>query len=1032
MIKAGHYFIKDKFIKIMYYDNTSRANFFYSLIYIRANIFNIICFPSLEIFFKYLYLIEIFILDQLRTNNEELTTKLQDSDVKLTAFQQNVLELRNQLEQSKLETNNINKTLQQYELEINKYRKERNDAFDARDETLQKCDRLNRQIERYKADIKTMETEHEQAVTEKCDAIRRLHDIEAKEYSLGFKEKLMEQDRVKLNNEIAILQNSLANVEAELKSVRQENSYSRLHLDNELEQKTEELNLLNGNLIQYRETNHELKGQVESLTTKLKEQSDDSTKLMDYYKNELQAVKNLADLYKQNNEDSVTHTNELNALIAELKKTINEITDQYGELETKLGGIEHKHNKDLKAKDDVIDQLKEELRNANDLIKVSNDEKMDNDLERLAPTAAAASRILRSGMTMTEIYTLYTKAKQDFLLKERECNQIDIQLKGILQELKEHAPANKKQAIEFEKMMAENIELNQQVNTMINELAAAREETAKINAKFNYFERENKQLKLSQSDLARQVRYLLNEIEQSRGGCSASDADLSIGSGICSNEIISRTLVTFGEISELQDNNQKLLLLVRDLSQKLEEAEELTNQMNQASYEAKINNYTRRLNDLEASREIQSQQMAACIRQKDRFKKLYYEIMKDVGKIPADSSFSGGEAMDDDDPDRRSVQLNGSNANASAEAVTAAIEAKDKTIGELEHKIKDTTKQLKQLREEYDEYRKEKMENDKLANEQYNSMRIEVRELTSTNCKLSNTVTYVEEQIKLHQKNAKMYKKQIETLEERIKQYERIVWKHELSLTTLREETVNSQRKVSEYERKCNEMQRHCHKLQENVGALMQERDSLYHERNTQNLLQKNLEMLKTSFERSQNEDRNRTEQRYDEIQKECSALRRRLQDEQDHFRTLSAELQRQTDTAVNKMNDEKNQANNLRSQVEKLRTENEAKSKQVDDLSLKLQESLTPCHSDNPIAMANKKLKSLQNQLDLATDQIDSLKKEIKLTNERAEEYNKMSANWEAETKELQENFDQCKGTFFFLIELLYLFFFFTLISFS
>ena len=49
------------------------------------------------------------------------------------------------------------------------------------------------------------------------------------------------------------------------------------------------------------------------------------------------------------------------------------------------------------------------------------------------------------------------------------------------------------------------------------------------------------------------------------------------------NEVISKKLVTFSDIQELQENNMKLLLLVRDLGERCESLETAQNQMSVAT-----------------------------------------------------------------------------------------------------------------------------------------------------------------------------------------------------------------------------------------------------------------------------------------------------------------------------------------------------------------------------------------------------------------------------------------------------------------
>lgn len=291
-------------------------------------------------------------------------------------------------------------------------------------------------------------------------------------------------------------------------------------------------------------------------------------------------------------------------------------------------------------------------------------------------------------------------------------------------------------------------------------------------------------------------------------------------------------------------------------------------------------------------------------------------------------------------------------------------------------------------------------------------MRREVRELTSTNCNLMSSVTFHAEQIKIQQKNVAVYKKQIQALEERNRNYDKTIAKHEQTILYLRDQTMQSQQRSSTADIKCEELQRLSRKLQDDVSRLTIERDTLYRERHSQNLLQNNLELIKTTFERSENDGRIRMEQRFDEAQRECSALRRRLQEEQDHFRELAADLRRQTDTAIQKMTDEQAQGDGLRKQIEELRLDTEKKQIQVSQLSQKLQESLTPSKSDNPIAAANKKIKELQLQVEQQSTELDQLRKEYTLAQTMVEQLTKVSNEYESVSKEVQEQFDEFKSS--------------------
>lgn len=512
------------------------------------------------------------------------------------------------------------------------YRTERNKAVDERDQLLNVSDRQQVTMDRLRADVNTLQAQLEAAIAAKVDAVLRCDEIESREHVIEHRERHMEKERDLMQTQIASLTENLHKSINDNQAIRHENTMARLQLETDLAQRNEELKQMVAQCSQYAETNEELTTHAKELTVKLKDQSAESAKLMEHYQKELQAKSDLVDIYVASSEDNVAEKQELTAALAELRRHLDQATGQYGELETRLRDIDVVHERALGAKDERIAELRNELANANELLKASHAENVEHVLEQMTPTAAAASRRLKSGMTLTEIFTQYVNAVQELQVKERECSQNEIQLKSIVAELEEKAPEWRRQAIEYQHVVASNEELHAQLEKLIGEQVQAHEQHNELQTKAAHAERENRKLKAAQADLARQVCYLLKEIEQMRGGFT-TDADQSLGAGdLSANEMISKKLVTFGDIVELQDNNQKLLLLVRDLGAKLEEMEEMQSRFNQSSYESHVEQLTKRLAEMEASAESQERILANCTELKERYKRLYYEIMRDVGR----------------------------------------------------------------------------------------------------------------------------------------------------------------------------------------------------------------------------------------------------------------------------------------------------------------------------------------------------------------------------------------------------------------
>lgn len=790
----------------------------------------------------------------------------------------------------------------------------------------------------------------------------------------------------------------------ELQKCRSDSTTRTMTIEAKLHEKAEELNIATSQIAHMNESNASLNTRIEELSQQLLAHNEEFTKMMEKYQKELLAKDRLAELYRKKSEEVIEEQRDISSVVSELKSTLKEATDEYGVLETKYKQMELQFQQDLEERVKAVDDLQDELKNANQLLKAAQQENIDIAVEKLCPAAATTSKLIRSGKSLTEIYTLYVNTSEELQKVKKEHEQLKLRFSEVLQEITEKAPMIQRTEIELEKVTEANAELQNQLDTFIRERVDVRSTTDELMMKVKSYETQTNGLLRDRQDLSRQVCHLLQIVDQTRGGQGPSRDD-SITSDMSGNEVITKRLVTFCDIQELQQNNAQLLAVVRDLTAKIEEMDELKTHMDQATYEAKIENYTRRLQDMQENMELQTRMMEKCIAQREYYKKQCSEAVK---KGPSKNSSMVDNFMDmaDDEntPSASNTSLNSAGLNSSI------VTEKNKKITDLEQKIKDSEHELKTLKEEYENYRKEKRQNDEMMNKQFDSLRTELREVSTTNCKLRAQSEHHDGQIKLQQKNVATYKKQIQTLEERNKNYEATIIKHETAMAYLRDEAMNSSTKLSRAEIMIEKITQENRMLKDSESRLKAEREVLYRERQSNNLVLNNLEMIKTTMERSENEGKMRMESRLDELTRECSALRRRLQEEQDRFRELSSSLERQTQTAKERMEEEKNLASKYREELVLAREDIERKSEKVDQLSKKLQESLTPTQDDNPVAQANKLRKEMELRLSEALTEKENLDKELATTKEHAKQYCNMAESYEKQLLEINETYSEYK----------------------
>lgn len=98
-----------------------------------------------------------------------------------------------------------------------------------------------------------------------------------------------------------------------------------------------------------------------------------------------------------------------------------------------------------------------------------------------------------------------------------------------------------------------------------------------------------------------------------------------------SADIITKRLVTFSDITELQNTNHRLLALVRELTAKQEEAESY-DPAAIANLKMKLETMKETQSSLLEQQETQNKMMGMVISQRDMYKTLYEQAMKGSGE----------------------------------------------------------------------------------------------------------------------------------------------------------------------------------------------------------------------------------------------------------------------------------------------------------------------------------------------------------------------------------------------------------------
>jgi nucleoprotein TPR len=205
--------------------------------------------------------------------------------------------------------------------------------------------------------------------------------------------------------------------------------------------------------------------------------------------------------------------------VTELQDLLKEAGNRYGALEDHFENEKTEHKGEMKRRNDAIRALRKETSNANELI-VNLKQKglTDDGIANLSPAAAAASKLIKSGMSLTGVYSQLVSCQEELLAADDEKRRLNSYLEQILTDIEQRAPALKRQRDEYERAVSTVNQLTQQIGD-IKEANLDESQAAEIfKRKYQVSVRDNERLGKQTKDLGDQVAVLLREVEAARFG----------------------------------------------------------------------------------------------------------------------------------------------------------------------------------------------------------------------------------------------------------------------------------------------------------------------------------------------------------------------------------------------------------------------------------------------------------------------------------------------------------------------------------
>lgn len=701
-----------------------------------------------------------------------------------------------------------------------------------------------------KEEWKALSNKLSAAVTARNELDLKLDELQNSGVTVQYHNKRLEQERELLSQQNSKLSEELTTKTNELNSIKLSSNNDIVSLRSKLELKMHECKQqhdVNNNL---RESNSTLEKKVAELLEKMNTADEERQSMEELYRNELQSMTNLCELYKASAKDEESKSQELQSAVQELQKLANDYANAKKQAENLVSEWENK----AQAMNNEIEMQKKELEKANDLLlaqkKQGPQNLSDEELAALCPTAAMASKFIRSGMTLTEIYTKYVETLDDLEVSKHENKRMSDIMDDILQELQEKAPILKQQKEDYERALATVTQLTSQLDAAAIDCQRLKAETDDATRKLGKVEREKNRVEAETRDLSTQVKYLLKELEESRGQFVSMDrgaeADANVSS---SSEVISEHLVTFKSIGELQEQNRRLLRVVRELGEDYEKRENESHGEEIERLKSTLDEAKEDLDHLRQERTKQIDYVETIVRQRDMFRVLLSQ--ESTGSIPASIVRSPGLFT----PTKAAGDIDRSDNRG--------------------HSDKDSSQALQVLKQEFDEYKKEAHENNKVMNEQTDNLRSQISNLRADNAKLKANVNFTDEKYELLKETFDNVRKESDMVREKNTKLLVMIQKHELNYNKISNDLVIAQQEKSTLQTKIENLRSEIDILRRAEDHVRSENSSLKRDQQGQSVLLANLQKIQQSMERQDLEVRSELRSRIESLTRELEALRK-------------------------------------------------------------------------------------------------------------------------------------------------------------
>uniref|UniRef100_A0A0N5AU60 TMF_TATA_bd domain-containing protein n=1 Tax=Syphacia muris TaxID=451379 RepID=A0A0N5AU60_9BILA len=505
-------------------------------------------------------------LEMLKRKNIQLEQELFIANEQQSFLQSKLLKLNEIVESQKSELDLSGKDRNQRILVLQELQSERDQLMLLKNQSEEKAELLHRQKEDLEAqvnhlthdknlltaDVHSFKTTIEKLVQNISNLEGDITEMKKERRLFEFeKERWMREKDLFIHNKEWFM-NELKDRDNKLTVLKVESLRLANEIKAEKDALAEECENLRTSLNEAKNVVKEKEELVDDLNKKIREVLEEKSTKTNKLEEELMTTERLISVYKETIEETERNLQELSEEYDEREKILDEAKREYEALRLNLDEQKSRYEAERKQQDDQIKELRDELLKANELLKSKHGFNFsEEEIAELSPSAAAASMLIKKGVSLTAIYKEHSRIVSELEDAKVENRRLEEYIKEFVMDLEKNAPLLSQQREKYDKMNELCSNLRQQLQNADEDhakLISARDSAARELA---YTKAELERAQRDNDNLAKQVRHLLYVSEVNKifeegdvDSFSVSDEDRNI---------------LWASISQLQDVNQKLM-----------------------------------------------------------------------------------------------------------------------------------------------------------------------------------------------------------------------------------------------------------------------------------------------------------------------------------------------------------------------------------------------------------------------------------------------------------------------------------------